>query len=186
MIPLSAFVVIITESRAGIILAVIAFALSLAFSKSVRISKWVVSSIVGALVLVVGYNVILSEFPSVAERLRTVGDTISVVFHSQTSDSSSGAEDFKRKIELLYTIDQVKRVPIFGIGYGAFGVAIGRATGTVVQAHSFFGTFFVELGLIGFLLFVAFNMSLAAALVRRVNDLRRPKRRGSLGWHSSG
>lgn len=175
MLVIGVYVVVLTESRAGIILVGFAFALSLALGKAIRVSKWLVALIIAALLLAGGWILVQSHYPDVADRLSSVGDTLSVLSRDGTADLGQSEEDFVRKMQILYTIEEIKKFPIVGVGYGAFGAALERDTGVFVGAHSFFGTFFVELGVIGFVLFVAFNMSLFAALVRKGGDVRRPQ-----------
>lgn len=180
-------VVVFTESRAGIILVCLAVALSLAFGKSVRVSKWTAAFATAAVLLTVAYGVVQAYFPDVAERLNRIGGVLSVFSYDSMGSLERNEEDFARKMQMLYTIERIEQLPLVGVGYGAFGQAIERDTGFYVHSHSFFGTFFVELGLVGFLLFSVFNLSLAGALLTKVNDFRRPRearvaRMAFVGW----
>lgn len=169
------YIVIMTESRAGFILFIAGLVLTVAFKNSIRFSKIISSLMVAPLILFGAYHMVQNQFPEIVERLDTTWNVLSVSLDTQATRLEQGAEDYTRKIQVLYTIEQMRNVPIFGVGYSAFGTSIESATGVFVQAHSLFGTFFVELGLIGFLLFASFNISLFRSLFRRANSCRHPE-----------
>ncbi len=169
IIILSAYVIIMTESRAGIILYVVAFVFSFAFAKSIKFTRPILAVFFFFFLLTIGYDILRSYYPETADRIDTISDTL-LVFYNSNSILMEGDNDYTRKMQVLYTIDEVKRIPILGIGYGAFASSIDNAYGIRVAAHSFLGTFFVELGLVGFVVFVVFNLHLAFLLLRKSND----------------
>lgn len=169
---MSVFILIITESRAGIVLGAVSTALSVAFLRSFGAIKWIILSIFSISLLSVGYMFIQLMLPDLAVRLESIDNTLAVLGYGDISYIPVDASDFARKIQMVYTVEQIRTIPIVGIGYKAFGYALEGAAGVYVQAHSFFGTFFVELGVIGFIMFVIFNMQLAVRLVRKGVDLR--------------